>query len=800
MWKKRILSLVITTILVLSTVILVSNETVSNPGIIYVDDDGTADYTSIQEAIDNAPDGETIYVFSGIYYESLNINKNGISLIGENKYNTIIDVSGTGNGIYISDKDDISISHLTIRNAGVNGIYIVKSTSGGATENNNISNCLIYNNSEIGVFIYGWRENAQYNTIFNCDIYDNNFEGVKINHYVYYNLISNSRIYNNSRNGGLSIHGGHGNKIIGCSSYQNDGNGIQANACSIISDCISYNNKEDGIRTSNPSSTSPASILNCTCYNNSGDGIWAGGPHSIITNCVSFNNSGTGINSEGNNPLIENNKAHGNGEYGCRLCQINSFSMLNSTFYENNKGIIIDESRYGDVINCYSYANTWSGIIIDSSHDVEIDKCSSYDNYNGIILIDESYDNTVHECEIKDNSNYGIWIIASNNNLIFNNYFNNLQNGYDIGNNKWNISKTIGNNIIDGSNMGGNYWSDYPGFDLDYDGIGNTNLPYKSFGGIQNGGDCLPLVYYVITSVNVTPSSQTVNAGETFTVDITIDPAEPIAGAQFNLSFDPLLLIVNSVTEDDLFTGYTTQFDPGTIDNTNGLITDVNGVITNPGAGVSSPGTFATISFTSKNTNGISPLDLPFVLVGNPDATAVIIDITYGSVQVKNASLLPASMADEIIPYKNHLKKTPLTITTSITSTGSGIKEVALYYRYSSDNSTWNEWTQYGANKTSAPYTWLFTPPQDVGYYEFYSIAVDNSTFPEDTPLFADAMCEIYPDWDVNMDKSVNILDMVMIGQIWGAMGPPGWIPADANKDGIINVLDLIMVGQYWTG
>jgi len=46
---------------------------------IYVNDDGTVAFISIQDAIDNASDGDTIFVYNGTYYEHITIDKPKIS-------------------------------------------------------------------------------------------------------------------------------------------------------------------------------------------------------------------------------------------------------------------------------------------------------------------------------------------------------------------------------------------------------------------------------------------------------------------------------------------------------------------------------------------------------------------------------------------------------------------------------------------------------------------------------------------------------------------------------------------------
>jgi hypothetical protein len=92
-----------------------------NPSIrgdtLYVGGGGTGNYSKIQDAIDNASDGDTVFVYekSSPYYENIEIDKS-ITLIGEDKNTTIID--GAKKGIVVDIRaNKVVISSFTIQNS-----------------------------------------------------------------------------------------------------------------------------------------------------------------------------------------------------------------------------------------------------------------------------------------------------------------------------------------------------------------------------------------------------------------------------------------------------------------------------------------------------------------------------------------------------------------------------------------------------------------------------------------------------------------------------------------------------------
>ena len=62
----------------------------STKGALIVDANGNGDYLTIQGAVDNGNPSDTIYVWVGIYYENVVVNKT-LTIIGNGSTNTHID-------------------------------------------------------------------------------------------------------------------------------------------------------------------------------------------------------------------------------------------------------------------------------------------------------------------------------------------------------------------------------------------------------------------------------------------------------------------------------------------------------------------------------------------------------------------------------------------------------------------------------------------------------------------------------------------------------------------------------------
>lgn len=164
----------------------------SDPNTYYVSLSGEYEYTSIQQAIDAAPENYTVYVFPGYYTESVKINKT-ISLIGEDAETTILNGNYSGDVIKITGTGNVTITGFTLIHSGnstsasdydsgidihCNGNtfshLIIKNTRMGiwsySSSNNKFENISLINNSYYGMYLYS---SSNSNIIDHCVFYKN---------------------------------------------------------------------------------------------------------------------------------------------------------------------------------------------------------------------------------------------------------------------------------------------------------------------------------------------------------------------------------------------------------------------------------------------------------------------------------------------------------------------------------------------------------------------------------------------------------------------------------------------------
>lgn len=173
-----------------AVVIKKSDIVFSEGNILYVGGNGPGNYSEIQEAIDDAMNGDTIFVFSGKYSADIIIDKS-IYLIGENQETTIIEMGNDGILIY---SDGVTIKQFTIEKCGGfwyrSGVYI-------GSNQNTISNLTIANNGILnGIFI----EDSDDNIVTNNIIKDNLYFGIRLE-YSSHNTIMDNYISNVVTNG-----------------------------------------------------------------------------------------------------------------------------------------------------------------------------------------------------------------------------------------------------------------------------------------------------------------------------------------------------------------------------------------------------------------------------------------------------------------------------------------------------------------------------------------------------------------------------------------------------------------------
>lgn len=156
-----------------STLLSDSNSTYLVPSnVLFVGGSGPGNYSKIQHAVENASNGDKVYVYneSSPYYETILVDK-AIILEGEDRFSTVIDAGGCGTVITII-ADDVKILNFTVQGCGGSwpraGIVVYSDNT--VIESNRLTN------NVIGIYLYP----SIYNKIIGNHIFSNRYHGIRV--------------------------------------------------------------------------------------------------------------------------------------------------------------------------------------------------------------------------------------------------------------------------------------------------------------------------------------------------------------------------------------------------------------------------------------------------------------------------------------------------------------------------------------------------------------------------------------------------------------------------------------------
>ena len=533
-----------------------------------------------------------------------------------------------------------------------------------------------------------------------------------------------------------------------------------------LTNMVIHDTKASGIKLQG--SGGYITINNCQLYNcNTGnvDETLSIMPMSnvVVENCYLHNNPYDGISIKNgcSNVTIHNNEITTNGSTGiyvdCQGTTQNNIQIYDNEIHDlgsTQDGIeLASEVSAGTLTNCNIYNNLFYNITGYAIH------CTPYDFDKTISIIN----NTIYNCTIgisfDDPSQYQINCVVRNN-IIYSNITNAMLN----------------------------YAGGITGITTDHNLFYNTTGTYNVTTLGTNYIEADPLFVSPTTNFALQTASPAIDSGSSVGAPSTdyIGTSRP-QGAGYDIGAYEFVVpntpsIVTNVASN-------VTINTATL---NGNLTTLGNI---------SP---VTVSFdwgTDTSYSGGNIVCIPSSISSVPTAfTAVLSGLSPGTTYHYRAKSIGSTTV-----YGNDQQFTTLTATAGLSIVTSSLPNGTIGVPYSQT---------LVASGGTAPYNWttasgtlpsglslssigiISGTPTAAGSSSSITFTVTDSNSSAATTTLA--INVIYSAWDVNMDGSVNILDIILVTQNLGETGTPGWIREDVNDDGVINVQDAILVGQHF--
>ncbi len=308
-------SLIVVVIVLMSTFFLASMILPVNvrASTLYVGGTGPGNYTTIQSAIDDAAPGDTIYVFKGIYTELVEVDKT-LSLVGEDRDETIIDGMGLGNVVNIT-ADWVNFTGFKVTGGSSDGYAAIRLFG--------VRDCYIANNN---VF-----SNGKFSIL--LKISDNT-------------TISNNVLWDNYY--GIDLWDSNGNDIVG-NTVSGASRGIDlldSDNNTVADNLVSGNGRGIALWWGSTGNT----LINNTALSNYDEGIYLyhSNSNDVINNAISSSYHGIHIVHSDNNTASDNHVW--NNENGFRLFSSDgNMVAYNSVILNSQYGMTLTASRNNSI-------------------------------------------------------------------------------------------------------------------------------------------------------------------------------------------------------------------------------------------------------------------------------------------------------------------------------------------------------------------------------------------------------------------------------------------------------------------
>jgi len=462
-----------------------------------VDDSGGADYMRIQDAINASNPGDTIEVYSGTYYENVNVNKQliirGIDT-GEGK--SEVNASTGGSAITLNAGNSTLEGFMVIEaNYPYTGILV--SSNNNQIINNSVSrssegirlsfssdNILTGNDVNISVGDVIILENSINNTIIGNKAVSKNISHYQESIELYYS--NNNYIRNNDFISGIYLNDSNNNTIEGNNATENPNCGIEirySNDNTLISNIVNslygiklWHSNNNSIQENYVSGEVNGIELmysdnNTLVGNNAKNSFFDDGygiflyrskNNMLIRNKVTSNIYGIYLHYSTNNTLIDNIASNNDYSGIYQYFSHNNALISNTASNNSHSGIHLFASEEGTLIGNTVSNNSVNGFYLsNSNNNTLIDNVALNNSEGGILLWVSQYNTLIGNTVL--NNIFGISLYSSSNNTIYNNLLKNNNNVNflygTITNNTWNTTKAARINIIGGPYIGGNFWA-----------------------------------------------------------------------------------------------------------------------------------------------------------------------------------------------------------------------------------------------------------------------------------------------------------------------------------------------------